>query len=176
MQILPYWLQNINHVPWWHFNTNVLIYNIPVTSNLQSTLHFMLRVCIVHYQKNVVLQWQASGLQCRPRVMGLSSQSPILLSFLPSILSILMRVVSVLSYPHLPLMLHSSPFSASLPSPLSMRPLSNPPRTATRHPASHKSSLKPSQRTTAASCNSAKSECNHTERTEPLRQLAQPRK
>lgn len=170
MQISPYWLQTM-----FPDGTSILIYTIIHTSHLQPTKYMTLHVESVYCTLSEERCTAVTGVWSAVSSKGDGSFFP-KLSFLPSILSILMRVVSVLSYPHLPLMLHSSPFSASLPSPTSLRPLSNPPRTATRHPASHKSSLEPSQRTTAASCNGAKSECNHTERTEPLRQLAQPGK
>lgn len=61
-------------------------------------------------------------------------------------------------------MLHSSPFSASLPSSIFQCPPNIPPSTAERHPASHNSSLEHSQGSTAASCNTAKSDSDQRER------------
>lgn len=136
----------------------------------------MFRVCVIQCQRSSALLWQASGLQGHPEVMGLfCSRSP-LPSFLSSIF--LSHCISSLSFPISPSSSHASlsAFSASLPSFLLRRPLSNPPCSAKRHPVSHKSSLEPFQGATAASCNRAKSEHNCTERTEPQRQLAQPEK
>lgn len=138
--------------------------------------HSVFRMCNIQCQTRGALLWQASGLQGHPEVMGLSPNRPPLPSFLSSIF--LSYCIPSLSFPISPSSSHASlsAFSASLPSCLLWRPLSNPPCSAKKHPVSHKSSLEPSQGATAASCNRAKSERNHTERTEPQRQLAQAEK
>lgn len=109
-------------------------------------------------------------------MLGLSSHN--LCAFFSSIhLSASLHAVSPsFPLPHLPLMLHFSPISASLPYSISPSPPSISLSTANSHPASHNSSLEPSQGPAAASCNRAKSDCNQREKTEPLRQLAQPGK